>query len=83
MDIFSKVFWGGGLLLGLMWIIILFYVLGTAEDGMLTVEGMEPMADSLREYYEFMKIFIYPWMALGIFLFIRFLMRMFGIGPRV
>ena len=80
MDKFSKVFWGFGLLLGLMWLIVVFYVLGTAEDGMLTLEGLEPMRESLTSFYEMIKWFVYPWMALGLFLFIRFLMRIFNIG---
>jgi len=83
MDIFSRIFWGFGLLLAAMWLIIVFYVLGTAQDGVLTVEAMEPMAESLREYYDFIIWFMYPWMALGLFLFIRFLLRIFNVGPKV
>ena len=78
MDIFSRVFWGVGLVLGLMWLIVVFYILGTSQDGMLNAEVIEQeMGDSLRSFYDMIIWVMYPWLALGLFLLIRFLMRMF------
>jgi len=76
MDIWSKIFWQVGAVLSVIFLIVALYALTTAENGMLTVEGLAPMADTFTALYNTLIIVIYPWMALGIFIFIRFLIRL-------
>ncbi|WP_319381435.1 hypothetical protein [Thiomicrorhabdus sp.] len=83
MDIWSKITWFGGALLGAIFLIVALQALSTAENGMLTVEGLSSQADNFRSLYEALKWFVYLWMAVAIFVFFRFLARMFGIGPKV
>lgn len=78
MDIFSKAFWYSGFVFALMFLIAAGFALSTAEDGMLTVENMSGLEEQFSSFFHFIKWFIYPWLALGLFLFIRFLKGIFG-----
>jgi hypothetical protein len=44
---------------------------------MLTVEGLQHLEQPLTSFYEMMLFFVYPWMALSLFIFGRFLYRTF------
>ncbi|MBF6057865.1 MULTISPECIES: hypothetical protein [Thiomicrorhabdus] len=80
MDIWSKITWYGGALLGAIFLIVALQALSTAEDGLITVEGLSAQADNFRSLYEVLKWFVFAWLAVAIFVFLRFLGRMFGIG---
>ena len=76
MDIWSKIFWQAGLVLSVIFLLVALFALSTAENGQLTVEGLEGMADTFTALYQTLIIVIYPWLALGLFIFIRFLIRL-------
>ncbi|NPA72301.1 MAG: hypothetical protein GXO35_05675 [Gammaproteobacteria bacterium] len=80
MDIFSRIFVFGGAIIGAIVLIVALMVLSNAEDGLLTVEGLQHMEAPLTSFYEFFRWFVYPWMGVAIFIFIRFLFRLFGRG---
>ncbi len=77
MDIWSRIFTYSSAAFGAILLLIVIMVLSNAEDGMLTVEGLQHMEGSLTSFYNFILPFVYIWMALGLFIFGRFLMRMF------
>ena len=76
MDIWSKIFWQAGLALSVIFLIVALFALTTAENGQLTVEGLQGMAGTFTALYQTLIIVIYPWMALGLFIFVRFLIRL-------
>ncbi|GKT11306.1 MAG: hypothetical protein ISEC1_P0269 [Thiomicrorhabdus sp.] len=77
MDIWSRIFRYSSAAFGAIILLIVLMVLSNAENGMLTVEGLQHMEPQLTSFYEFILPFVYVWMALGLFIFGRFLMRMF------
>ena len=77
MDIWSRIFTYSSAALGAILLLIVLMVLSNAEDGMLTVDGLQHMEGSLTSFYNFILPFVYIWMALGLFIFGRFLMRFF------
>jgi len=77
-DIFVRIFLIGGALFGAILLIAAGFALSTAEDGMLTVEGLQHLEPQFSSMYHFLKFFIYPWLALGAFLLFRFLKNLFS-----
>ncbi|MBD3755689.1 MAG: hypothetical protein IE937_08610 [Gammaproteobacteria bacterium] len=80
MDQWSKLFWQVGAFLSVMLVLAAVLALSTAENGRLTVEGLEGMAGTFALMYEVLRWVVYPWLALGVFLLVRFLSRRFGKG---
>jgi hypothetical protein len=80
MDQWSKLFWQVGAFLSVMLVLAAVLALSTAENGRLTVEGLEGMAGTFTLMYEVLRWVVYPWLALGVFLLVRFLSRRFGKG---
>lgn len=78
MDQWSKLFWQVGAFLSVMLLIAAVMALSTAENGRLTVEGLEGMSGTFTLMYEVLRWVVYPWLALGAFLLVRWLMRRFG-----
>lgn len=78
MDIWTKIFLFGGALFGAIFLLIALIALGTAQDGLLTVEGLQHLEQPLTSFYEFIRWFLYPWLAVALFIFVRFLKRLFG-----
>jgi len=78
MDIVQKVFFFLGAILGASFLLVTFFVLGTAENGMLTVEGMSHLSDSMESFYHFAKWFVYIWMIAAAIMLFRFLKGLFG-----
>ena len=78
MDIWSRIFTYSSAAFGAILLLIVIMVLSNAENGMLTVEGLQHMEAPLVSFYEFILPFVYVWMALALFIFARFLKRMFG-----
>lgn len=78
MDIFTRIFLFGGALLGAILLISALFALSTAENGVLTVENLEQLEPQFSSLYAFLQFFIYPWLAVGAFLLIRFLKRAFS-----
>ena len=78
MDIWSRIFNYSSAAFGAIILLVVFFVLSNAENGMLTVEGLAHMEAPLTSFYEFLLPFIYLWMVLALFIFGRFLKRMFG-----
>jgi len=76
MDIWSKIFWQAGAVLSVILLIVALVALSNAEGGRLTVESLEHLSGTLTALYQTLIIVIYPWMALGIFILIRFLIRL-------
>lgn len=77
MDIWSKIFTYSSAAIGAILLMVVMFVLSNAENGMLTVEGLQHMEGSLTSFYNMMLPFLYAWMALALFIFIRFLRRVF------
>ena len=77
MDIWSKLFLYWSAAIGAVVLLVGLIVLSNAQDGMLTVEGLQHLEQPLTSFYEMMLFFIYPWMALSLFIFGRFLYRTF------
>ena len=77
MDIWSRIFRYASAAFGAIILVVVFIVLSNAENGMLTVEGLQHMEAPLTSFYEFVLPFVYIWMALGLFLLGRFLMNFF------
>lgn len=78
MDIWQRLFLYSSALLGAILLLIAVMTLSNAENGQLTVESVAHMTPAMESFYEFIKWFIYPWMALALFMFFRFLRRLFG-----
>ncbi|WP_029407805.1 hypothetical protein [Thiomicrorhabdus sp. Milos-T2] len=78
MDIFQKIFLYLGALIAASFLIVVLIALSNAENGLLTVEGLSHLEPQFVSFYDFFKWIVYVWMASAIFLFIRFLTRMFG-----
>lgn len=78
MDIFVRIFLFGGALLGAILLITALFALSTAENGVLTVENLSQLEPQFTSLYNLLQFFIYPWLALGAFLLIRFIKRSFG-----
>ncbi len=77
MDIWSKIFTYSSAALGAVLLLIVLMVLSNAENGVLTLENLQHMEGSLTSFYHFILPFVYAWIALGIFIFGRFLIRLF------
>lgn len=78
MDIFQKVFLYLGAMIAASFLIVALIALSNAENGQLTVEGLSHLEDQFRSFYELFRWFVYIWMVSAVFLFVRFLKRMFG-----
>lgn len=78
MDIFSRLFWFGGALIAAVVFISALFALSNAEDGVLTVENLQHLEPQFTSLFNVMVFFVYPWMALGLFLLLRFLKRAFS-----
>lgn len=76
MDIWSKIFWQVGTVLAAVVLIVALVALSNAEDGRLTVEGLEHLSGTFTALYNTLIIVIYPWLALGVFIFVRFVTRL-------
>ncbi|MBN2865746.1 MAG: hypothetical protein JXK16_07035 [Thiotrichales bacterium] len=76
MDIWSKIFWQVGTVLAVIVLIVALVALSNAEDGRLTVESLEHLSGTFTALYNTLIIVIYPWLALGVFIFIRFIRRL-------
>jgi len=77
MDIFQKIFLYLGALIAASFLIVALYALSTAENGQLTVEGLSHMEAQFTSFYEFFRWIVYIWLIAAIYLFARFLMRLF------
>ncbi|BBP46804.1 hypothetical protein THMIRHAS_21770 [Thiosulfatimonas sediminis] len=76
MDIFSKIFWQGGLALSVILLFVAISALMNAENGQLTVANLEHLGGTYTALFETLKFVVYPWIALGLFLLGRFILRM-------
>jgi hypothetical protein len=74
----SELWWKFGAFLGVIFFIVAIMALSTAENGALTVEGVEQFSATFESAYFFLKWPTLAWLALGIVLFVRFLMRVFS-----
>lgn len=77
MDIFSKITLYGGAALGAVVLMVSLMTLSNSENGMLTVEGVSHLSDAYASFFEMIKFFVYPWLVVAGFVFIRFLTRLF------
>ncbi|GAB6069974.1 hypothetical protein JCM30760_10710 [Thiomicrorhabdus hydrogeniphila] len=77
MDIFQKIFLYLGAMIAACFLIVALIALSNSENGQLTVEGLSHLEGQFTSFYEFARWFVYVWMASAIFLFVRFLIRMF------
>jgi hypothetical protein len=74
----SEIFWKFGAFLGVIFFIVAIMALSTAENGALTVEGVEQFSATFESAYFFLKWPSLAWLGLGIVLFVRFLIRLFS-----
>lgn len=78
MDIFQKIFLYLGSAIAACFLLVVFIVLGTAENGQLSVEGLQHLSAPLTSFYDLFKWFVYLWLLSGLVLLVRFLKRLFG-----
>ncbi|NCN44565.1 MAG: hypothetical protein CO158_06295 [Piscirickettsiaceae bacterium CG_4_9_14_3_um_filter_43_564] len=78
MDIFQKLFLYLGAAIAACFLLVVLIVLGTAENGQLSVEGLQHLSEPLRSFYAFFQWFVYIWLASGLVLLLRFLKRILG-----
>ena len=76
MDIWSKIFWQVGTVLAVVILIVALVALSNSEGGRLTVENLEHLSGTFTALFNTLMIVVYPWLALGVFIFIRFLIRL-------
>lgn len=67
MDIWTKIFLYLGAVIAAMALMAIVMILGNAQDGQLTVEGLQHQSEALTSFYGLMKILVYIWLP---FLFI-------------
>lgn len=75
MDQWSKLFWQVGAVLSLILLVTAIMALSTAENGRLTVEGLQGMSGTFTLLYDALQWVVYPWLALGLYLLIRWFRR--------
>ncbi|MBN2646428.1 MAG: hypothetical protein JXR44_01425 [Thiotrichales bacterium] len=75
MDIWSKIFWQGGLGLAIIVFGVAISALLNAENGQLNVENLEHLSGTYSALFSTLQFVMYPWLALGVFLIIRFIRR--------
>lgn len=78
MDIWSKIFWQAGLGLSIVVLFVAISALMNAENGQLTVENLEHLSGTYSALFSTLQFVVYPWLALGLFLLIRFISRRFS-----
>lgn len=78
MDIWTKLFLYGGAAIGAVMLMVAIMMLGHAENGVLTVESLKPMAGQLQSFYAIFKWFVYLWMISALVLFVRFVKGFFS-----
>lgn len=78
LDIWQKIFLYLGAALAAIFLVVVMIVLGTAENGQLSVEGLQHLAEPMTSFYEFFRWFVYIWLIAGAVLLFRFLRRLFG-----
>ncbi|QKI88479.1 hypothetical protein [Thiomicrorhabdus xiamenensis] len=78
MDIWSKIFWQAGLGLSIVVLFVAISALMNAENGQLTVENLEHLSGTYSALFSTLQFVVYPWLALGLFLLIRFITRRFS-----
>lgn len=78
MDIFQKIFLYLGSAIAASFLLVVLIVLGTAENGQLSVEGLQHLSEPLTSFYDLFKWFVYLWMLSGVVLLFRFLKRLMG-----
>ena len=71
MDIFSFLFRAVGAFIGGVLLLTAVWVLMHAENGVLTVESIDYARQDLATLYDAMSILVWPWLALGVFLLLR------------
>jgi len=78
MDIFQNLFLYLGAAIAACFLLVVLIVLGTAENGQLSVEGLQHLSEPLRSFYAFFQWLVYIWLASGLVLLLRFLKRILG-----
>lgn len=78
MDFWTKAFLYLGSFIAACLLIVVFYVLGTAENGMLTTEGLEPMRPQLESFYSVFKWVVYLWLIPAAVMLFRLIRGLFG-----
>lgn len=78
MDIWQRLFLYSSAALGAVFLLVSLIVLSNAEGGMLTVENVAHLSESMASFYDFIRWFVYLWIILALFIFVRFLRRMFS-----
>ncbi len=78
MDIWQRLFLYSSAALGAVFLLVSLIVLSNAEGGMLTVENVAHLSESMASFYNFIRWFVYLWIILALFIFVRFLRRMFS-----
>jgi len=78
MDIWQKGFYYGGAIIAACILLVVIIVLGSAEDGKLTVEGLAHLQEPLTSFYHLFKWFVFLWLIPAMVLFIRLIKRFFG-----
>ncbi|MBO1923927.1 hypothetical protein [Thiomicrorhabdus sp. 6S3-12] len=75
MDIWSKIFWQAGLGLSIVVLFVAISALMNAENGQLTVENLQHLSGTYSALFSTLQFVVYPWLALGLFLLVRFISR--------
>lgn len=78
LDIWQKIFLYLGAALAAVFLLVAMIVLGTAENGQLSIEGLQHLSEPMTSFYEFFRWFVYLWLIAGVVLLFRFLKGFFG-----
>lgn len=78
MDIWSRLFIYSSAFLGAIFLLVALITLSNSEGGQLTVAGVSHLSDAMQSFYDLIRWFMYLWMPLALFIFIRFLKRLFS-----
>lgn len=78
MDFWMKAFLYLGAAIGAMLLMAVVMVLGNAQDGQLSVEGVQHLSDPLESFYGLMKILVFIWFVPAAVILFRWLRSFFG-----
>lgn len=78
MDFWTKAFLYLGAAIAAMMLLVVFIVLGTAENGQLSVEGMQHLSEPMTSFYSVMKILVFIWLVPAAVMLFRLIRGLFG-----
>lgn len=78
MDFWTKAFLYLGSAIAAMMLLVALIVLSNAENGQLTVEGVQHLSEPMESFYGIMKILVYIWLIPAAVMLFRFIRSFFS-----